>query len=52
MVKQYSFFNSPLQMEAPELVPTPTPTSYPGAPQMQGPRLKLEGEHSLPRMVH
>lgn len=25
MVKQYSFFNSPLQMEAPELVPTPTP---------------------------
>lgn len=54
MVKQYSFFNFPLQIEAPELVPTPTPTPHPGNPHMQGPLLNLvvREDYPLPMMIH
>lgn len=50
-VKQYSFFNSPLQMEAPELIPTPTPTRLPGDLQRQGPCLNLVERGGLPLPV-
>lgn len=50
MVKQYSFFNTPLQMEAPELIPTPTPTQLPGDLQMR-PLPQPGGRGGLPLPV-
>lgn len=43
IVKQYSFFNSLLQMEAPELVPTPNPYPIPWGPPDARPLLQPGG---------